>query len=289
MLGFFCMAFNSFLLAVGDMMAKICMKYTTSLEVIFIRSLMKLLFGYVGCLCFGQHPLGNVGTRRAIFLRALLGGLTMVLFLSSLSKLPLFITNVIFSISPLLTPVLARIILKEELLIFEVCAVIVSLCGVMVISESRISQHDNPSVAVELLPILFGIVGALGSSAACILVRKVGTKVHQIVYVFNIGVVSTIFCSVVIAFRGFVMPRGDMWYLFLSQGLCSSLAASFWTLGLQLAPATPTMVVSLSAALYTFLIDVYFFNEVPTVLGMYGSMLIIASTIGIVSQRWWRD
>ncbi|KAL1917663.1 uncharacterized protein VTP21DRAFT_4056 [Calcarisporiella thermophila] len=267
-LGYLLMACSAICFSAMTLLVKLSSQNFSSMEIVFFRSLAQMLLGFLGCSCFKLHPFGKKRLRNLIFFRALAGSVALALFFYTISTLPVSVATVIYFLCPIFTSILARVVLGEEFSFFNICAALLAFTGVVLISYARSSAKDNDLSPMQMFPVICGLLGAMLASVASVIVRKAGTDVHFLVHVSNFGIISTIFSFVGMLLSGFVMPRGSDWFLLASVGLLAFLGQCQWNYGLQLAPAGPATVFGVTQVVYAFMIDIFFFKEIPTFLSL---------------------
>lgn len=107
--------------------------------------------------------------------RALIGAGWYYTFTATYKLLPLVIGGVLIASSALFTPIMTYVILGEPVSKVDVIAIIISFCGIVMLSfgkENAGTQIVAESASQYLLGIFFGLISALGVGFLTILTRK---------------------------------------------------------------------------------------------------------------------
>lgn len=192
------------------------------------------------------------------------------------SVLPLAQVYAILFASPLLITILAIPILGEKVRLLRWIAIIVGLCGVMIVLR--------PGQQELALGHLAALISAIGGSFASIIVRKIGRDERTVVIMLYPMMANFVVMAALLPLVYVPMPLEDL-------GKVAVIAILAWTAGRFLIAAYNTgeaVIVApmqYSQILWATFYGVLFFDEVPDMATIAGSAVIIASGLFIVLRE----
>src|SRR5699024_10774761 len=161
--------------------------------------------------------------------------------------------------------ILSAIFLRELAMRFQIVSVIIAFLGALFIIQ--------PDFSVELLPYIAGVYGALFAAGAYTLLRVLGNKENHctVVYYFSF------FTSVVLTLFFFLFYEPTSWqpwlYLFLA-GVFATVGQFGVTLAYKFAPAKEISIFFYSTVVYSVLLSIVLFGQIPTILSVIGYIVI---------------
>ena len=186
----------------------VCVKYASLegipvLEIVAARALVSLILSYAdirykNISVLGQH-------KGLLFLRGLVGSLALVCVYYAITHLPLAEATVLQYLYPIFTAVLALLFLKEHIHWQLIVGIILSFIGVLCIVRPDFIFSDT-SQNLSYLAVLAGVFGAVGSSVAYVLVRKLSQIEDSSVIIFYFPLVALPF-SLILLGSDFVVPN----------------------------------------------------------------------------------
>lgn len=192
------------------------------------------------------------------------------------SVLPLAQVYAILFATPIIITVLAIPVLGEPVRLQRWVAVIIGLCGVLIVL--RPGQQELG------LGHLAALISALCGGFASIVVRKIGREERSVVIMLYPMMANFIVMASLLPLVYVPMPLPDL-------GKTALIALLGWTAGRFLIRAYSTgeaVVVApmqYSQILWATLYGVFFFDEVPDLFTLAGSAIIIASGLFIVLRE----
>ena len=216
--------------------------------------------------------------------RGIIGTAAMLLTFASLSILPLPEVTAIGYATPIVTVILAAILLGERIRLFRMTAVLIGLIGVMIVIWPRLS------LGVESLGTTVGL-GALMALAASMLralvqihVRNLVKTEHTAAIVFYFSVTASGLALLTAPF-GWVWPSPHAAMLLVGAGLIGAVAQILVTASYRFAGAAMLAPFDYTSMIFAALIGYVVFSELPTRAIWTGSALVIAAGILII----WRE
>ena len=196
---------------------------------------------------------------------------------------------IIFS-SPLITGILAAVLLKERFTIFNLVATIVSFAGVILVARPPFifGTHGSESqIHFAIAGIAF--MGAMGTSFAILNIRKIGDRVdsYVITYYFSIicFIIPVIIFSITAVYR--LPPCGYARWLLILIGVLGFLGQISFTKAIQLEKATLIAVIRTTDVIFGYILEIIIFGSVPTLLSILGSLLVIVGSSALGIKKWY--
>ncbi|NTB22428.1 DMT family transporter, partial [Agrobacterium tumefaciens] len=210
-------------------------------QVVFFRSAVAML-----PLCLWMAAQG--GLRRQVatshigghLVRSFSGTGGMVFSYLALAYIPLADATAISYATPLFTVILAVLLLKEVVKIYRWTAVVVGLCGIVLILSPHFS-FDVSDVAsgsgVAMLGGLFGLAAAFFSAISMIQIRHLTQTENTGAIIFYFTLLTTVIGFASIG-MGWKMPTAWQWTLLIGTGLIGGTVQILVTLSLRYAEAS---------------------------------------------------
>ena len=210
-------------------------------------------------------------------LRMLLGISAMTLNFWTMTLLPLAEATTIFFAVPILTTVLAALILKEPTGWHRWGAVIVGFIGVLIVVQP--GGGDLPTMGV-----IVGVIGALMTAAVTIQVRELGKSEATLTIVFWFSLTSMLPLAIAMAFVG-QMHDPATWGIIAAIGLLGAIGQFCLTGALRLAPVAVVLPMDYSSLIWSALYGFWLFGDLPATATYVGAPVIIASGLYIVFRE----
>lgn len=195
-----------------------------------------------------KHPFGQGAARKLVWWRGIIGGAGFLLDYHCMSVLPLGDAITLMSLYPIVTIILARIFLAEEIKPMHLAVTVASVVGAVFIAQPTFvfggGLEDAPT-----LGYITGLLGSLCLASILILIRKAGkVGVHTFQLLLSWALFGVLFSLVFGPYEGtWKLPDNSTiwWYTF---GVCSVGAGAHFMLNYagRLAPAGLVSVVRAS-------------------------------------------
>ena len=225
-----------------------------------------------------QRPMGHVW-------RGLIGACGMGFGFSSLAYLPLPDVTAIGFAAPLMTVILAALLLGERLRIYRMSAVLLGLVGVAIILSPRLSIFNGETMnSAAQIGIFLVLMSAMFRALAQIHMRKMVKTEETSAIVFYFSMTTTVLSLFTLPF-GWVVPDWDIILMLVSAGLLGGVAQIFITSAYRYADAAVIAPFDYVSILIAMIIGFVFFDDLPTAQMLIGSGIVILSGILII----WRE
>ena len=237
----------------------------------FFRNAVAMIFAFV--LVTKNHiwelPKGkNV---KYLLVRSVAGTLGILCNFYAVSRINLADASMLNKLSPFFAVVFSIFILKEKANWKQFLAVTLAFVGALFIMK--------PSFSFDALPGFLGFLGGLGAGLAYACVRKLtqnGFKGPLIIFYF-----SMFSCVVTLPWLIFdFQPMSPLQWLYLIlAGLSAGGGQFFITSAYSKAPAKEISVYDYSQIIFTTLLSLVVFGDLPDILSFIGYGIIISAAI----------
>ena len=206
-----------------------------------------------------------------MFLRSLFGLIGVGLYYAALERLPLANAVILNKLSPFFVMVFAVFFLKEKVNRPQKVALLIAIVGALFVVR--------PSLDYSLLPGVLGLLSAAFAGAAYTVIRKLTAYDPPILIVFYFCLFSSIVLLPFMAIEGFVVPDILEFLSLIGIGVSALIAQLFMTNAYQYAPASELSIYSYSDIIFSFMIGLVIWFELPDVLSLFGGVLIVLGGI----------
>lgn len=242
-------------------------------EIVLARAGISLVLSWLLLRARSMTPWGK--ERRLLLLRGVLGFGGLMCFYYAVTHLPLAEATVIHFTNPILTAVLAALVLGERSGAKVVLGLAFGLAGTLLVARPS-GLGGQSSLDPLAVGIAFG--GALFSAAAYVTVRRLARTEDPLVIVFYFPLVA-VPASLPIVVRDFVWPQGIAWLWLLLVGVFTQIGQVQLTRGLKLLPAGQAMTIGYMQIVFAALLGLTVFAELPALATVMGCALIVAGAL----------
>lgn len=257
----------------------VCVKLVShipSTQVVFIRSIISVSL----CLYFLKKAKVKVfgNNKKILLLRGIFGGSALVLYFTTLQKMPLASAIVIHYTAPIFTTILTYLLLKEKVIKWQWAFLLLSFAGILLIK--------NFDARIDTIYLLMGLSAAVFSALAYTCIRVLRESEHPLVIVLYFPLV-TMPVTGLIAAGNWVVPSWKDWLLLIAIGLLTQMAQLLMTKSYQAEAASRVASVNYSGIIYALSFGVIFFNEYFNWLVLTGMFVVVAGVLLnlLVSQK----
>lgn len=273
----------TFLFTIMSAMVRIVSEHVPTGEVVFARSffalfpLMAMLAwrGEISAAVRTAHPLGHI-------VRGTVGVTSMGLGFAALARIPLADVTAIGFTAPLLTVVLAALILGERVQLYRWGAVFVGLGGVVVMLWPHLT--GNFDSWEHKLGAMMALTAAGFTAGAMIQVRRLTGTETTAAIVFYFQALAAV-AGLATAGWGWVVPTLREGMMLVTLGIIGGIGQILLTESYRWAPASVVAPFTYSAMLWSLLLGFVLFAEVPPVLVVVGAVIVIGAGLFVI----WRE
>ncbi|MEI7024173.1 DMT family transporter [Paenibacillus sp. y28] len=210
-------------------------------------------------------------------LRGVLGGMYMLAYFYTLSKIPLTDASILAQLSPIFVIMLSALFLREKLSRRTLMLIPVLFLGALLLIKPYHYSSYSVYAAVGLLSALF----AAGASISIRYLSRTHPA-YEIVFYF---LASSTMVSIPFVWGRFVIPNAVEGLYLLVIGIVSLLGQLFLTKAFTHENAVVVQVVSYFGLLLNALFGFLFWEEVPDMITIAGGVFIVAGCIGLAKTK----
>ncbi|MBQ4573427.1 MAG: DMT family transporter [Clostridia bacterium] len=237
----------------------------------FFRNAVAMIFALVIILKNRIFELPKGKNVKYLLIRSIAGTLGILCNFYAVSKINLADASMLNKLSPFFAVVFSIFILKERANWKQFLAVTLAFIGALFVMK--------PTFSFEGLPAFLGFLGGLGAGLAYAYVRKLtqnGFKGPLVIFYF-----SMFSCVVTLPWLIFdFQPMSSLQWLYLIlAGLSASGGQFFITAAYSKAPAKEISVYDYSQIIFTTLLSLVVFGDLPDALSFIGYGIIILAAV----------
>lgn len=265
--------------ALGFALMTACVKYVGQygipvFEIVAARALVSLVISYLDVKRKRISIWGN--NKPLLFLRGVMGTIALMCVYYAVTTLPLAEATILQYTHPVFTSLLAVLFLKEKIQFSTVICILLCLLGVFAMVYPSMSLELASSL--PLLSVLVAILGAFGSAIAYVIVRKLSKSEDSSVIIFYFPMVA-LPVSLALIGDNFVMPDFHLTLFLIFIGLFTQVGQIGLTKAMQTQTAGKASAYSYVQIVFSILLGIAFFNEVPSAWTYAGGALIVAGAL----------
>ncbi len=273
--------------ALGFALMAACVKLANAtyhipvLEIVAARAIISAIISYVDVKRKKLSIWGN--NKPWLIARGAVGTLALMCVYYAVTTLPLAEATILQYLHPVFTALLALLLLKEVIQRSTIACILFSLLGLLIMVQPNL-QHDS-TMHYSWLSIVAGILGALGSAIAYIIVKKLTATDDSSVIIFYFPLIC-LPISVVLLGNDFVMPSVTALGVLILVGIFTQLGQIGLTKALHSADASKATAYSYVQVLFSVIIGWLYFSEIPVITTMIGGgLIIIGALINVLWKR----
>tara|TARA_Y100001960_G_C14718133_1_gene850853 strand:- start:324 stop:1220 length:897 start_codon:yes stop_codon:yes gene_type:complete len=272
--------------ALGFALMSACVKYVSVhgiplFEIVAARALVSLIISYIDIKRKCLSVWGN--NKPLLLLRGAVGTLALMCVYYSVTTLPLAEATILQYVHPVFTALLGLLFLKER--IQPATLICIALCLVGLGLMVQPSMTENSAHELPLFSVMMALVGALGSSIAYVVVRKLSQTEDSSVIIFYFPMIA-LPTSIALMWNDFVMPNLYMTMMLVLVGIFTQIGQHGLTKAMQTQAAGQASAYSYVQIVFSTLIGVWLFNEIPSIWTyMGGGLIVTGALINVFGKR----
>jgi drug/metabolite transporter (DMT)-like permease len=215
-------------------------------------------------------------------LRSLAGATSMFFGFSALARLPLSDATAIGYAAPLLTVVMAAVLLKEAIRVYRWTAVVIGLIGVLVILSDYIGPESGSDRSA--LGAIFAILAAFFGALAATQTRRLTWFETPGTIVVYFSLFTALFMLVTSPF-GWVMPRWEHLPFLVGSGIFGGIGQVLLTQSYRYGEASLIAPFEYVSMLWAIVVSYLLFHSTPSVTMLAGSAIVVASGLFVIYRE----
>ncbi|MCA0969722.1 DMT family transporter [Halobacillus litoralis] len=233
------------------------------------RNLVSAIIAFGFVMANKERLFGKRENQKLLLSRSALGTIGMVLFFYAIDNLVLSDADMLNKLSPFLLIIFSAVFLKEKARPYQIISIIIAFLGTLLIIK--------PAFSVEFVPYLAGVGSAVFAAGAYTLLRVLGDKekFYTIVFYFSFFTTVTLL-PFTIAF--YEPMSASQWAYLLSAGAFATLGQFGLTIAYKFAPAREISIFFYSTVVYSALISIFLFGQIPDALSILGYFTIFGAS-----------
>ena len=272
--------------ALGFALMAACVKEVSSLgiPVLEIVAARAIVSGVISYADIKRKNISLWGHNKTLLIaRGTVGSFALMFVYYAVTTLPLAEATVLQYLHPVFTAVLALFFLKETIQRSTITCIIVSLLGLFVIIQPNL-QLDT-AVHYPWISIVSGVMGALGSAVAYVIIKKLTKTDDSSVIIFYFPLVAFPISMIMLG-SDFVLPSLAATGLLILVGIFTQVGQVGLTKALNSADANKATAYAYVQVLFSVFIGWAYFSEVPmttTIIG--GGLIMLGALINVMWKR----
>lgn len=250
-------------------------------EIVAARSIISILISYVDIKRKGLSLWGN--NKPWLIARGVVGAFALICVYYSLTTLPLAEATLLQYLYPVFTAILAFLFLKEKIQRSTMICIFLCLLGLLAMLKPNLTANN-----AQLLPwfsVAAALAGALGSSIAYVIVKRLSKTEDSSVIIFYFPMIA-LPISLLMLGDDFVMPNFEAFILLIFVGLFTQAGQIGLTKAMQHEVASKVTAFSYVQVVFSAVLGVLIFNEIPspwTLLG--GFLIVVGALVNVLGNR----
>lgn len=238
-------------------------------EKAFFRNFVSLIVSISVLMKNKQSPWGKKENRKYLYWRSILGTLGMLCYFYGIDRLILADSGMLNKMNPFFVTIFAAIFLKDKITKHQITSLFIAMTGVIFIIKP--SFHFQQS-----FPAFVCFLSAVFAGAAYTLVSYLSDKENKFTIVFYFSLISTLI-TFVLSLIGFQSLELIQIVFLILAGVTAALAQFSLTAAYKYAPAGEVSIYNYSNVIFSSILGVILFSEVPDLLSFTGYILIIGA------------
>ncbi|WP_242860862.1 DMT family transporter [Defluviitalea phaphyphila] len=238
-----------------------------SIEKAFFRNLVSLLIAIFVIVRRKQNPWGKKENRKFLIGRGICGSMGLLAYFYSIDKLLLADSGMLNKMSPFFVIIFAAIFLKEKIKKYQIVSLIIAILGVIFIIKPSFQFQES-------IPAFIGLMSGVFAGAAYVFVSYLGNRENAHIIVFYFSFISTIITIPYILFN-FTSPNEIQLILLIGTGITAAIGQFLLTYAYKFAPAGEVSIYNYSNVIFSSILGLFLFSEIPDILSFMGYILII--------------
>ena len=257
-------------------------RYPTG-EVAFFRSAFALIPVLIWAGWRGLLPSVFITPRiGGHLLRSIAGATSMFFGFSALARLPLSDATAIGYAAPLMTVVLAAVLLKEPVRIYRWAAVVVGFLGVLVMLSDIVGVEHGP--ARSAAGAVFALLGAFFGALAATQTRRLTWYEEPGTIVVYFSIFTALFMLATLPF-GWIVPDLADAPLLIGCGVFGGIGQVLLTQSYRYGEASLVAPFEYISMLWAIAIGYVLFANLPTLTMLLGAAIVISSGLFVIYRE----
>ena len=260
------------LISINAALTNLLLEIFPQWEVIFFNAITCFIVSLIFILLKGNNNF-KVTNIPKHFIRISSMILAFVIYVTSIQKIFIVEVIAIYNFAPVISTIMAIIFLNEKFNILRFIAVLSGFIGVIIVI--------NPGEYIFSFTSFLPILGAFFVAVAYVTTRSIMKldNVYATVFYYSLGllILSLFF------FPGdFIFPSLFLFVLLLITGVLSVTSHYLFALSVKFGEVSSVAPLEYTAFVWTGFLGYFFFNQKPSLMIIFGGIIIILSGIYLI-------
>ena len=238
------------------------------MEIIFFRNIPIML---IIPLILKSKKISFWGNNKPLLLlRSLLSTFAVIIYFYTITIMILTDAVTIRQLSPFFIILLASIFLREKIYFRKITIFILAFLGALLVVK--------PGFRIDIYPAVIALLGAILTAGSHVAVRSLRLTDHSLVILnyfgYSIGIISF---GILLWQGNFIIPVASSLFVLLSLGLFGLVGQFTLIKAYEMAPTKLVSLYLYLQIIFSALLGVFFFKEIPDLFSILGAFLIIIS------------
>lgn len=269
--GIVCIVLSALCFALMNMFVRLSGDIPT-IQKSFFRNFIAMLFALVILLKNHNKLTWEKGNLKYLVLRATFGTVGILCNFYAVDHLVLSDASMLNKMSPFFAIVFSYLILKERATITQWLIVLGAFLGSLLIIKPTFSN-------MELLPSVIGLCGGLGAGIAYTMVRILGQRGENKSYIVFFFSAFSCILTLPVSIIHYCPMSAKQWIFLLLAGLSACGGQFAITSAYCYAPAKEISVYDYSQIIFSALLGLIVFKQVPDVFSIVGYIVICSMAV----------
>jgi drug/metabolite transporter (DMT)-like permease len=243
-------------------------------EIVAARALVSLIISYLDVKRKRLSIWGN--NKPLLFARGAVGTVALMCVYYSVTTLPLAEATILQYVHPVFTALLAVLFLKERIQTSTIICIIMCMLGLLAVVQPALTHHIGSELPI--FSILVALLGAFGSSIAYVIVKKLNQTEDSSVIIFYFPLVA-LPASIYLMGDNFIWPDLHLTIMLVLIGIFTQIGQLGLTKAMKTQDAGRASAYSYVQIIFSTLIGVFIFSEVPSLWTYLGGVLIVTGAL----------
>ena len=243
-------------------------------EIVAARGLVSLIISYIDIKRKKIPVWGN--NKILLISRGVAGTLALLCVYYAVTTLPLVEATLLQYLYPVFTAILAFLFLKERIQRSTLICILLCLLGLFAMVKPNLSVTSG--IVLPWFSVFIALLGALGSATAYVIVKRLSKCEDSSVIIFYFPLIA-LPLSIILLGDNFVMPDTEALILLLFVGIFTQMGQVGLTKAMQTEVAAKVSAFSYVQIVFSTILGVIIFNEIPSFWTLIGGMLIILGAL----------
>lgn len=246
-------------------------------EIILFRSIITFVMCYA---IIRAQKLPFLGVNKKwLVIRGVFGTTALTLFFYTLDNLPIAIATTVQYLSPIFTVIIATFLLKERVNKIQWFFFFIAFSGIVSMGMSKFLSSDITVSAINPWWLVTGVSAAFFAGISYNAIVKCRSTDKPVTIVMYFPLIAMPVMLIITAFD-YVIPQGIEWGILLVIGVFTQFAQILMTKALHADNTATITPFKYFGSIYAFFIGLFLFDEVISLFGIAGIVLILIGVVG---------